>query len=337
MATTAPTTTPTTTTAPSGIAAFPRGTTQITQANLVTQPIRPPDLVQRLTFSSETVKRLTADDFDLSSNEKITLKYDDGILVLFHVENTESYQLADIWSVAAQQVAGPVFGAINMLSERKVAEAFTRLKSDGSHPLHWASLRQYPFIMVYRKRWPVAVYNGPREVQALIDYALTLACEAGYYEILQTGGSMQSEARLEMGPYDVYTNIPGQPPRVRRESLQYTAEEPIRGFNPNIPLVATGSPAAQRAAGQVRTEEIREQREASEGLTPSLTEEEEATPTLEGIGEPPVTAPAVPIPGTVPVPGTVAPAPVAPAPVAPAPVVTTPEIAVPAAPGTPTE
>lgn len=291
MATTAPTAT---TTIPSGIAPFPRGTTQITQANLVNQPIRPPDVVQRLTFSSETVKRLTAGDFDLDSKEMIALKYDDCIIVLFHVENTESYQLADIWSLAAQQVAGPIFAAINMLSERKVAEAFTRLKSDGSHPLHWAALRQYPFIMVYRKRWPVAVYNGPREVQALIDYALTLACEAGYYEILQTGGSMQGETRVEMGPYDVYTNIPGQPPRVRRESLQYSAEEPIRGFNPNMPLVVTGSVGAQRAVGQVRAEEIRREQGEAQGTETSLTQEEEVRPTLEDVtGEPTVTTPPV--------------------------------------------
>lgn len=312
-----------TTIAPTGIASFPRDTTQITQANLATQPIRPPDVVQRLSFASETVKRLTSDDFDLTSKEMVALKYDDCILVLFHVENTESYQLADIWALAAQQVAGPIFAAINMLSDRKVAEAFTRLKSDGSHPLHWAALRQYPFIMVYRKRWPVAVYNGPREVQALIDYALTLACEAGYYEILQTGGSMQGEARIEMGPYDVYTNIPGQPPRVRRESLQYNAEEPIRGFNPNIPIVVTGSPGAQRAVGAVRGEEVRTQAAAQQGITTSLTEGAEARPTLEDItGEPATTAPPLPPPTDV---GTVA-----------TPDETAPELALPADVGTPT-
>lgn len=203
--------------------------------------VLPSDVINRLTFSSETVRRLSSEDFDLNTKELISLKYDDCILVLFHVENTESYQLVNIWSIAAQQVAGPIFAAINMLSERRVAAAFTKLKSEGSHPLHWASLRQYPFIMVFRNRWPVAIYNGPREVQAIIDYALTLACEAGYYEILQVGGSMQGENRLEMGPYDVYTNLPGQPPKVRTESVQFTAENPIRGFNPNIPLSATGT------------------------------------------------------------------------------------------------
>jgi len=198
-----------------------------------------PEITSRLSFSSETVRRLTFDDFDTTSKELIGLKYDDCILILFYVENTESYQLATIWSLVAQQVAGPIFAAINMLSERKLAEAFTRLKSDGSHPLHWAALRQYPYILVYRKRWPVAVYNGPRDVQALIDYSLTLACEAGYYEVLQLGGSMQGEQNAEMSPYDIYTNIPGNPPKIRRESLQYNASNPIRGFNPDMPINIT--------------------------------------------------------------------------------------------------
>jgi hypothetical protein len=300
MATPQQTITGATGTLPNTIAAFPRNTTQITQANMATQPIRPPEVIHRLSFSSENIKRLTAEDFDLNSKELVALKYDDCVLVLFHVENTESYQLADIWALVAQQVAGPVFAAVNMLSERKVAEAFTRLKADGSNPLHWAALRQYPFILVYRKGWPVAVYNGPREVQALIDYALTLACEAGYYEITQLGGSMEAEGRIEMGPYDVYTNIPGRPPRVRRESLQYNAEEPIRGFNPNIPIVITGSTGAQRATSQIRAEELQQQQGAAEGVNTSLTQEEEQRPTLEQItGEPTTTQPAVQQPAPV--------------------------------------
>lgn len=153
---------------------------------------RAPEVIHRLTFSSETVKQLTANDFDLDSKEMITLKYNDCMLVLFYVENTESYELADIWATVARQVSGPMFGAVNMLSERKVAGAFTRVKSDGSNPLHGAALRQYPFILIYRNRWPVASYNGKRNVQSIIDYSLTLACEAGYYELKQVGGGMQA-------------------------------------------------------------------------------------------------------------------------------------------------
>jgi hypothetical protein len=288
------------------ISGFPQGTTQPTQARMVTSPIRPSDVIYRMTFSSETVKRLTADDFDVSSKELIPLKYDDCILVLFHTENTESYQFADIWALVAQQVAGPIFGAINMLSERKVAEAFTRLKSDGSHPLHWAALRQYPFVLVYRKRWPVAVYNGPREVQALIDYSLTLACEAGYYETMQVGGSMQGETRIEMGPYQPYTNIPGAQPVIRKTSVEYSADQPIRGFNPTLPVFITGSTGAKQATQQIQQEENLQQLASQQGIVTSLTEQEEQ-PTAEQVtGEqtvaqeqPPLKpSPSVPTPAT---------------------------------------
>lgn len=211
----------------------------------------------RLTLSSDTIHKLTAADFNLTDKASITLKYDDCMLVLFHVENTESYQLAQIWSLVAKQIAGPIFAAINLLSEKAVVTAFTKLKSDGSNPLHWAALRQFPFILVYRSGWPVAVYNGPREVQAIIDYALTLACEANYYEPLQLGGSMMADSRLEMGPYQPYVNIPGStgPNVIKKESLQFSASTPIRGFDASINLVTPGSPASQAALTKIQQEE----------------------------------------------------------------------------------
>ena len=280
-----------------------QGSSQLTQGKQITQPANPPEIVHRLTFSSETIKRLTTEDFDIESKASITLKYDDCILVLFHTENTESYQLATIWALAAQQTAGPIFAAINMLNERKVAEAFTRVKSDGSNPLHWASLRQYPFILVYRKRWPVAVYNGPREVQAIVDYSLTLACQAGYYEVEQIGGSMQAEGRIEMGPYQPYVNIAGTPPVVRTTSLQYNATQPIRGFNPNIPVVITGSNTAQQATQVIRQEELSQQAAEQQGLATSLTETKEAIPVSPApiIGEQQVSQelPPIPVPSQV--------------------------------------
>ena len=189
-----------------------------------------PATVNRLTFTTEVVRRLTSSDFETEKRELITLKNQDCILVLFYVENPESYELAKIWAAAAQQVAGPTFAAINMMTEKSVATAFTRLKSDGSNPLHWAALKQYPFIMVYRSGWPVAVYNGPREVQALIDYSLTLACQAGYYETMQVGGSMSVDNNLSMPSYSVYLDVAGQPPVVKRTSLQFGPDQYIRGY-----------------------------------------------------------------------------------------------------------
>ncbi len=188
-------------------------------------------LVNRLIFSSDVVKTLGSSDFNIDKPDLITLKSNECVLVLFYVENDESYQLANIWGLAAQQTAGPIFAAVNMLNERKVAEAFTKLKSDGNNTLQWAALRQYPFILVYRNGNPVAIYNGEREVQAIIDFALTLACKAGYYEIVQVGGSMEAENRVGMNHYGQYVNLNNQPETVRTSSIQYNSDNIIRGFN----------------------------------------------------------------------------------------------------------
>jgi hypothetical protein len=83
---------------------------------------------------------------------------------------------------------------------------------------------------------------------------------------------MQAEGRYEMGPYQPYTNIQGQPPRVRDLSVQYNAEEPIRGFNPSIPVVATGSAEAKKATTTIQQEESAQQAAASQGIATSLTE-----------------------------------------------------------------
>jgi hypothetical protein len=256
---------------PSFIAPFPQGTTQITQSARITSPVTPPDIIYRTTFSSETVKRLTKSDFALDSKDLITLNQDDCVLVLFYAENTESIQLVNIWAVAAQQIAGPVFAAINILNERPVAEAFMKLKGMGSHSLHWASLKQFPFILVYRNGYPAAFYNGSREVQSIIDYALTLACEAGYYEHTQIPGSMQAETRIDMDQAGAYNQLdPGSQP-IRKTSVEYISANPIRRFVPTTSLSQVGS-----------TQELNESNE-TEG------ENEQQNPELPSVAEIPAT------------------------------------------------
>lgn len=134
----------------------------------------------RLILSSETIKRLSSEDFDLNSRGGIILKYDDCIFVLFYVENIESYQLINILASAAQQTAGPIFATINVSNERRIVEAIAKLKSDNH--LDWTNIKQFPFILIFRKGKCLAVYNDPYEIQSIIDYALTLACESGYFE-----------------------------------------------------------------------------------------------------------------------------------------------------------
>lgn len=197
-------------------------------------------LVSQTLFAQEAVKQLRESDFALDSKARITLKWEDCTLVLFYVNNNESTKLAEIWSIAAQQIAGPIFAACNLLVERKVAEAFTKLNTENT-ALHWAALKSLPFILVYQNGWPVAFYNGERAVQPIIDYALTLACNGGYREEIQIAGGITVKEDYEMGGYYQYSPA-------RSTSSQYTTTAPIRRFNENIPVVLVGSPAEQQLA-----------------------------------------------------------------------------------------
>lgn len=136
-----------------------------------------------LIFRPEIVKQLGNDDFDFTSKDKITLKVNGCIMILFYTDNNESYELANIWGLVAQQMVAPTFAAVNlMLGDRKIANAFIELRNDANHPLSWAGLNGIPFILVYRNGLPVAFYNGELSVQKISSFALKLACKPGYFD-----------------------------------------------------------------------------------------------------------------------------------------------------------
>ena len=83
---------------------------------------------------------------------------------------------------------------------------------------------------------------------------------------------MQAEAQYEMGPYQNYHNFSGEPERVRKVSSQYVAQEPVRGFNPTLPLVAKGSPEASQLTQTIQQEQSRVAAERAAGLPGSLTQ-----------------------------------------------------------------
>lgn len=202
----------------------------------------------RFVFEPELIKYLSDDDFELGSRELVRLKYDACALVLFYAQNTESQQLGQVWAAAAKEVAGPMFCAVNMQANRRVASAFTTLRGQASHPLHWAGLRQYPFILVYRGGWPAAAYNGPREVQAIADFALALACDVSYYEPKQLGGGMQADNRVGIPSYQAYTNT-------ATNSIDLGAAGDIRGFDSTkgliqVPPSTSAAPSAPAAPAQ---------------------------------------------------------------------------------------
>lgn len=264
--------------------------------------------VKETLFIQAAVKRMGASDFVLNSKELVTLKWDDCILILFYTENTESIKLMSIWAEAAKQIAGPIFAGVNLLYERQVAEAFTRLNMEDT-PLRWAALRQSPFILVYRNGWPVAFYNGDRSVQSIIDYALTLACDHSYYEINQIPASMQAEDNFEIGGWTQYT------PK-RKTSLEYRADKPIRGYNNDIGIVVQGSAAEQQLEPGVAARALSEA--ASQGDVPVVTGFEQnnnsnLSPSGASVESPPVlvSSPQQSTPPDIPVPNPDTPTPVA--------------------------
>jgi len=186
------------------------------------------DITTLTLFGQESVKRLTSSDFELNTDHPITLKIKDCVIVLFYSENTESKKLAQIWSLAARQVAGPIFAACNLLMEKDVAKAFNSLNlTNGS--LRNYSLKGIPYIISYQNSWPVGFYNGERAVQSIIDYVLTLACRSDYFEPIQLPASMQAENNYEMTGWKEYKPV-------RTDSLEYKVSSPIRGYESQWPL-----------------------------------------------------------------------------------------------------
>jgi hypothetical protein len=202
------------------------------------------ELVRKYTFfETESVKQLDCLDFDLSSENPIRLNFDNCILVLFYSENKESQDLAIIWALAAREVSGPIFAALNILKEKKVADAFSRVAANRNHPLFPFRLRQIPYILVYRNSWPVAFYEGPRSVQAISNFALVLACNATYTNSNQEAAGTSLENYLIPGIELFKSNTP-------ENLLMKSTEtsENIRGYNPEIGIVKADTEKAKAAA-----------------------------------------------------------------------------------------
>jgi hypothetical protein len=207
---------------------------------------------EKLEFRSKYVVMLHGYDFNLNSPEIITLGKDylDCFLVLFYVENQESYDLSILWSRVASRVTGPQFAAINMVEEKQVAQGFSKIIANPNHPLHWAGLRQYPTILVYRQGYPVAAYNGPRTTQSLTDYAMDMACNPHYRETVQLGYSMALRPEDQLG-------IPGMTLTKQVESSNQL-NAPLREYGKNVSN--TAAPQRQnvqetpKAEGNLRQE-----------------------------------------------------------------------------------
>lgn len=215
-----------------------RSTTQTTnEARInVSSNIRTHELSQPILFAQSSVRQFRDSDFTINARELVCLNYDDCFLVLFYNSNDESLNLAKIWSDVAAQTPGFTFGAVQLEMEKQIAQNFARLNQDPNHPLHWAALQQTPFILVYRKGWPTAFYNGTRATQSIIDYTMTLACRADYHEHAQNTWSLQARTNIEMSGTNRYESQKNGGIRIppRTTSEQFTVAEPYRGYDNSL-------------------------------------------------------------------------------------------------------
>lgn len=138
----------------------------------------------RFFISSKYIRELTHKDFNLREDTYIRLNREnkDCMLIFFYNETLESKRLAHVWANVSRNAPGPVYGCVNLSNELDISKTFNKLNYEPDHPFHWASLKQVPFVLVYRNTWPQAFYNGDFSTQSLINYSLNNACMYNYQE-----------------------------------------------------------------------------------------------------------------------------------------------------------
>lgn len=259
-------------------------------------------------FNTSSVIQLRGADFvlgDKDPTKRVTLVWENCMLALFYGENQESKDLMRIFGSAAVQSPSVKFGACNILYEKEVASAFTQVGTTRG-PLDWVAMRGYPFILAYQGGYPVGFYNGPREVQALLDFALTTACRSTYSERVQLAAGVQAEANYQIPPYDPYGVDPkGKANPELTRSSQFKAGDAIRGYDPNLGVAYSGSPQAVEAARLLT--EAEEERAKRGGVLFPPPELEPARSSGAGIGVGGVASSPPPTPRTSPTPRVVPP------------------------------
>ena len=197
-------------------------------------------------FGKQSVKELTAEDFMLDYDPPIRLRFNDCMLILFHNGNSESQIWARLWAAIGAQIPTPVFARLDLIREKKVAAAFTAIRSKPG-PFSRFGLEGYPVVLAYQGGVPVGFYNGDRDMQAMANYAVTTACRPGYLEPIQIVKGVHIDQSYEMGGYT-------ESPRLV-DSLQFVAGKSIRDYNPATGIRATPTQAApaQGPAAPVQT------------------------------------------------------------------------------------
>jgi len=201
-------------------------------------PYIPSDL-----FLEQKVRNLRDRDFFLESKTPMALRSEDCTLVLFYNDmNREDRDLSFIWQEAANRASVVAFAAVNLRLETGVANAINLTKQDPNNPLYDFTPRGLPAIVVYRNHYPQAFYNGPRSVENIIDYALTLACDAQYHE----------RAQIRVGADTFNLAIPGTVASpIPNTSTEFTLGKGLRQYGvtgkatSEVAIEQTGAPTAR--------------------------------------------------------------------------------------------
>jgi hypothetical protein len=183
---------------------------------------------------------LTGADFALDTATPLALRSPECTLVLFYNDlNKEDRDLLQVWSEVSRRGIIAKFAAINVRIETGVAQGISYTINNLDNPLYKFAPKGLPVIIVYRKSYPQAFYNGPRNVASILDYAMTLACQSSYHEEqqLRYGVDVDKAQTVGIGGTISPTTIP-------LSSTEFTST--LRGYTPpSVPHSNAVSPANQ--------------------------------------------------------------------------------------------
>ena len=121
-------------------------------------------------FPEQKVIIIKDKDFNLESDEKITIKNKMLSLVLFHDNSNISRDVSKIWQKLANNIPGIVFYACNLIDSRDIAQEFSLVALDETSPYREFARNRTPFILVYRNGKPQMSYHDVISEVRLINF-----------------------------------------------------------------------------------------------------------------------------------------------------------------------
>lgn len=125
-------------------------------------------------FPEQKVITIKNSDFNLETDEKVTIKNKMLCLVLFHDNSHISKEIAKIWQKLSNNIPGIVFYACNLIDNKDIAQVFLTLAIDETSPYKDFARNRIPFILVYRNGKPQKSYHDVVSEPRLINFCTKL-------------------------------------------------------------------------------------------------------------------------------------------------------------------